>query len=81
MRATYSAIALCAISASAATLPVVAEVEARQTSSSNTWYLVAFEPNCGSSFGCNTDYTIFGGENAVPGAPAFALRVSNLLEH
>ncbi|KAJ8118559.1 hypothetical protein ONZ43_g3967 [Nemania bipapillata] len=73
MRATLSTIALCAISASAATLPAAAEIEARQATS-NTWYLVGFEPNCGSSFGCNADYAIFGPENAVPGAPAFALR-------
>ncbi|KAJ8129021.1 hypothetical protein O1611_g4611 [Lasiodiplodia mahajangana] len=72
MRAAQSIIALCALGASAATLPAVAEVETREASA-GTWYLVSFEGNCGS-FGCNYDYAIFGGENAVPGAPAFALR-------
>ncbi|KAI0454704.1 hypothetical protein F5B21DRAFT_474792 [Xylaria acuta] len=72
MRAVHSAIALCAIGESAATRPTVPEVEARQANA-GTWYLVGFQPSCGS-FGCNTNYAIFGAENAVPGAPAFGLR-------
>ncbi|KAI0487047.1 hypothetical protein F4859DRAFT_468005 [Xylaria cf. heliscus] len=72
MRAVHSAIALCAVGASAASLSTVPEVEARQTNA-GTWYLVGFMPSCGS-FGCNSDYAIFGAPNAVPGAPAFGLR-------
>lgn len=75
MRVIQSAVALCAVGASAATVPDIASRQA----STGTWYLVGFEPSCGSSFGCNTDYAIFGAENALPGAPAFALRVSSLL--
>ncbi|KAI1158290.1 hypothetical protein F5B18DRAFT_641530 [Nemania serpens] len=70
MRVIQSAVALCAVGASAATVPDIASRQA----STGTWYLVGFEPSCGSSFGCNTDYAIFGAENALPGAPAFALR-------
>ncbi|KAF2962991.1 hypothetical protein GQX73_g10580 [Xylaria multiplex] len=73
MRGTLSAISLCAIGASAVALPAATEVEARQESA-GTWYMVGFQPNCGSSFGCNSDYAIFGAPDAVPGAPAFALR-------
>ncbi|KAH8158019.1 hypothetical protein CIB48_g10230 [Xylaria polymorpha] len=72
MRAVHSAIAICAIGASATTLPAVREVESRQENAGN-WYLVGFQPSCGS-FGCNTNYAVFGAENAVPGAPAFGLR-------
>ncbi|KAI1131456.1 hypothetical protein F5Y10DRAFT_233690 [Nemania abortiva] len=73
MRAAPSMIALCAVGASAATLPAAAEIQAREAASDGTWYLVSFNGQC-SSFGCNYDYAVFGGENAVPGAPAFALR-------
>ncbi|KAI0878247.1 hypothetical protein GGS24DRAFT_14523 [Hypoxylon argillaceum] len=71
MRTTYFAAALCAIGASAGILPTTREVETRDVSS-GTWYLVGFDPECGS-FGCNANYAIFGAENAVPGAPAFGL--------
>ncbi|KAI0533117.1 hypothetical protein GGR58DRAFT_487907 [Xylaria digitata] len=72
MRVTHSAIALCAIGASAVALPAATGVEARQENA-GTWYMVGFQPNCGT-FGCNSDYAIFGAPDAVPGAPAFALR-------
>ncbi|KAJ2990311.1 hypothetical protein NUW58_g3013 [Xylaria curta] len=72
MRATLSTIALCAIGASAAAVPSAAQVEARQENA-GTWYLVGFEPSCGT-FGCNSNYAVVGAENAVPGAPAFGLR-------
>ncbi|KAI3331109.1 hypothetical protein F4824DRAFT_514805 [Ustulina deusta] len=72
MHAINSAIALFTIGASAAILPPVTKLEAREESSS-TWYLIGFEPSCGS-FGCNANYAIFGGPDAVPGAPAFGLR-------
>lgn len=77
MHAINSAIALFTIGASAAILPPVTKLEAREESSS-TWYLIGFEPSCGS-FGCNANYAIFGGPDAIPGAPAFGLRVSSLL--
>ncbi|KAJ3576038.1 hypothetical protein NPX13_g3834 [Xylaria arbuscula] len=72
MRVTHSALALCAVGSSAALLPGAKEVEARQESSS-TWYMIGFEPECGT-FGCHADYAVFGAPDAVPGAPAFGLR-------
>ncbi|KAJ8130409.1 hypothetical protein O1611_g3221 [Lasiodiplodia mahajangana] len=71
MRVSYFAAALCAVGASAGILPTTREVETRQDSA-GTWYLVGFNPDCGS-FGCNVNYAVFGAENAVPGAPAFGL--------
>lgn len=77
MRAAYSAVVLGAIGASAAAVP---EVEARAaTATAGNWYFYSFDPSCGSSFGCNTDYIIFAPEGAAgAGAPAFGLRVSRL---
>lgn len=77
MHVTRSALALFAIGASAAILPVTTEIEARQDGSA-TWYMIGFDPSCGT-FGCHTDYAVFGAPDAIPGAPAFGLRVSNFL--
>ncbi|KAI1109947.1 hypothetical protein F5Y14DRAFT_455529 [Nemania sp. NC0429] len=73
MRAAYSAVVLGAIGASAVAMP---EVEARAaTATAGNWYFYSFEPSCGSSFGCNTDYIVFAPEGAAgAGAPAFGLR-------
>ncbi|KAI1274866.1 hypothetical protein F5Y07DRAFT_371743, partial [Xylaria sp. FL0933] len=73
MRASPSALILCAIGVPAAPSSL-AQIEARQ-GNFGSWHLIGFQPNCGS-FGCNTDYAIFGGPDAVSGAPAFGLRVS-----
>ncbi|KAJ2980648.1 hypothetical protein NUW58_g6889 [Xylaria curta] len=76
MRASLPAIALCALGVSAAMLPVSREVETREDSV-GSWYMVGFKPLCGY-FGCgNTDYCVFGAANAVPGAPAMALRCNS----
>ncbi|TGJ78343.1 hypothetical protein E0Z10_g10426 [Xylaria hypoxylon] len=72
MRFAHSALALCAIGASASALPASTELEVRQENA-GTWYLISFSGNCGS-FGCNYDYAVFGAPDAVPGAPALGLR-------
>ncbi|KAI0423644.1 hypothetical protein F5Y09DRAFT_326822 [Xylaria sp. FL1042] len=71
MRASSSVLVLCAICVSAAS-PPMAEIEVGQENT-GTWYLIGFQPSCGS-FGCNSNYAIFGGPDAVPEAPAFGLR-------
>ncbi|KAI0517047.1 hypothetical protein F5B22DRAFT_144707 [Xylaria bambusicola] len=72
MHVTLSALAFCVIGAAAAIIPAATDVEVRQEGS-GTWYLIGFQPNCGT-FGCNSDYAIFGAPDAIPGAPAFGLR-------
>ncbi|KAI1171573.1 hypothetical protein F4777DRAFT_48224 [Nemania sp. FL0916] len=77
MRAFSTAVAICAIGASAVTIPAVREVEAR-ASSAGTWYLVGFQPTCGGFGICASEYAVVGAEGSVPGAPAFALRCNTL---
>ncbi|TGJ88088.1 hypothetical protein E0Z10_g645 [Xylaria hypoxylon] len=77
MRATLSAIALCAIGASAAILPAVTEVETRQENAA-VWYFVTYNAACGFGGCINADYVVFSPPNVVPGAPAFAARCNTL---
>ncbi|KAI1109351.1 hypothetical protein F5Y14DRAFT_432721 [Nemania sp. NC0429] len=72
MRYTLPTIALWAIGASAAVLPPMPEVKARQDDSA-IWYAITENASC-NLFGCNAYYYIFGPPNTVPGAPAFAAR-------
>ncbi|KAI3321024.1 hypothetical protein HD806DRAFT_504368 [Xylariaceae sp. AK1471] len=71
MRASFSTIALCALGASAAVLPTVAEDVTRRDIPA-VWYAITYDTQCG--FGCFTNYVLFGGADTIPGAPAFAAR-------
>ncbi|KAI0975069.1 hypothetical protein F4678DRAFT_419214 [Xylaria arbuscula] len=77
MHAKFLPIALCAIAASAATLPTVDGIAARQESS-GTWYLIGFAPKTGDFGIVDTSYTVFGAPDAVPGAPALGLRCTTI---